>query len=187
MGEVYEQYIFIPGEYTVDQKDGWFFFDDGYGTYHKETRSFAFGEGCVINTPDGEEDNAFTFSGEVSQESTPIEISLDYNWLGNCTPVAKTLADLAVDGDTFISTTVEFFNSNGGVNVINDDDMGEVYEQYIFIPGEYTVDQKDGWFFFDDGYGTYHKESRIIPAGAGFVVNCPDGEEGNVIDLPSAL
>ena len=114
-----------------------------------------------------------------------------YNW--SCNMFQKigggdlTLADIKVDDTVFMMSTVEFFDKDGAVNMVNDPDMGLVYEQYIYIPAEFTDCGEDGWYFFDNPSGTYNRKGRRIKAGEGFVVNCNEGEEGATIVLPAAL
>ncbi len=190
LGETEERYVYISNPlWTAAKVAGWYLMSDADSDaeFPKNDRTLALGEGMCVYNADGE-GLSLNFSGAVYSESAPITLGDEMNWLGNCSPSDITLKDITVN-EKFSSSSIDILASDGPVRTINDPNLGETEERYVYISNpNWTAAKVAGWYLMSDADNDaeYPKNDTVIKAGEGLCVYNADGEDV-IISIPSAL
>jgi len=164
---------------------GWYLDADEDAEYNQNGRVIPFGDGYLVNRTSSETDAALVYSGEV--ETAPVTKSLNenFNFLGNCSPTDITFGDITPNS-VFVNSSIQLLTSGGATAKVTVPGLGEVKAVFSYWEEDDAMDGA-GWYLDADEDAEYNQNSRVIPAGAGFLVNRTSGETGATITIPSAL
>ena len=109
----------------------------------------------------------------------------NFNYIGNCSPVQITLADVT-PSDTFVNSSIQFLTSGGATAKVEFN--GETYyATYKYWREGDEPEQGAGWYFASDINGDYNQNSRVIEAGEAFCADINLTELGASLTIPSPL
>ena len=186
LGEVYAEYIYWTEDDEPEGGAGWYFFSDDSATYNQNSRVVPFGDAYCVSRDSGEPDAELTYAGEVQTTAVTKSLVSGFNYVGNCCPRDLTLGDITPNSE-FISSSIQFLTTGGATAKVNDENLGEVYAEYIYWTEDDEPEGGAGWYFFSDDSATYNQNSRVIAAGEAFCVSRDSGEPDATITIPAAL
>ena len=183
LGTVDATYTYATTEVGAPS-DGWYLFEDYGFEYPQNDKVLVMGQGYCIDC--GDVGAALVFSGAVSKEETEIELGLNYNYTGNCSPKNITFGDITINENvTYQGTSIQFLTDGGATATVDDyEDLGVVDATYTYATEDVGA-PSNGWYLFED-YGFEHPQNNLpIPAGQGFCIDCGDADA--TITIPAAL
>ena len=188
LGEVYAEFYYLdPASAKVfNLTPGWYLSEDADFAYCQNDRVISLGRGYMVDNQDGEV--SLTFSGEVYDKAIPVALNDNFNFTGNATPTEAKLGDYLPVGTTIGGTILALLDDGGATAMVDDvTDLGEVYAEFYFLdPDSAKVfNLTPGWYLSEDADFAYCQNDRIVPAGAGFMIDNQDGEVS--LSIPPAL
>ncbi len=172
---------------------GWYLWGEDGKLYLMSNTQIPEGGMFAVTALDGDE-ATIGGAGQVDPEDTDLTLVNDsFNWYGNCTPVAITLADL-IPSDDFSASSLQFLTGTGATKKFtlpNNDEVEGLFEYWR----EDEIDDGDlpdgasavtGWYLWGDDGKLYLMSNTPIPAGAGFAITALDGDDA-YLTVPSAL
>lgn len=88
--------------------------------------------------------------------------------------------------ENFINSSIQLLTDGGATAKVTVEGLGEVWATFSYWDEDDASDGA-GWYLDADEDAEYNQNSRVIPAGSGFLVNRPALETGATITIPSAL
>ena len=168
-----------------EQGAGWYFASDINGDYNQNDRVIPFGDAFCVDRVLTETDAALVFAGQVEGAVTKEFTTANFNYIGNCSPVQITLADVT-PSDTFVNSSIQFLTSGGATAKVEFN--GETYyATYKYWREGDEPEQGAGWYFASDINGDYNQNSRVIEAGEAFCADINLTELGASLTIPSPL
>ncbi len=164
---------------------GWYLDADEDAEYNQNSRVIPFGDGYLVNRPTLETGAALVYSGEVEAAPITKNLSEKFNFLGNCCPRDITFGDLTPNA-SFVNSSIQLLTSGGATATVTVEGLGTVKAVFSYWE-EDDASGGAGWYLDADEDAEYNQNSRIIPAGGGFLVNRPMLETGAAITIPAAM
>ena len=164
---------------------GWYLDADEDAEYNQNSRVIPFGDGYLVDRMNNEPQAALVYSGEVESQPVTKSLNAKFNFLGNCSPTDITFGDLTPNA-SFVNSSIQLLTSGGATAKVTVDGLGEVKAIFTYWDEDDASDGA-GWYLDADEDAEYNQNSRVIPAGAGFLVDRMNNEAGATITIPSAL
>ena len=187
---VNETYVYWPKASKTDAGiAGWYLLDDEDAAYSMNNVVVPLGQSYCVNCAGGEQGVKITYNGQVYDDTVSYNLTLNFNWLGNCAPAGIKMGDITVDTDVWSDSNISFLNDTGAVKKYYHEGLGmTVNETYVYWPKASKTDAGiAGWYLLDDEDAAYSMNNVVIDAADSFCVNCAGGEQGVTVTLPSAL
>ena len=96
-----------------------------------------------------------------------------------------TFGDIKPNED-FVNSSIQLLTSGGATATVTVPGLGTVKAVFSYWEEDDAMDGA-GWYLDADEDAEYNQNSRVIPAGSGFLVNRAGTETSATITIPSAL
>ena len=186
LGTVKATYVYWTEDDEPEDGAGWYFLADDDAEYNQSSRVIPFGDAYCVDRAGNESDAGLTFAGEVQTTSVTKDLNSGFNYIGNCSPVNVTLADILPNED-FVNSSIQFLTTGGATATVVDENLGTVKATYVYWTEDDEPEDGAGWYFLADDDAEYNQNSRAISAGEAFCVDRAGNETDATITIPSAL
>ena len=184
LGEVKAIFTYWDEDDAMDGA-GWYLDADEDAEYNQNSRVIPFGDGYLVDRSTGEPDAELVYSGEVLNTPVTKALQAKFNFLGNCSPTDITFGDLTPNA-SFVNSSIQLLTTGGATAKVTVAGLGEVKAIFTYWDEDDAMDGA-GWYLDADEDAEYNQNSRVIPAGSGFLVDRSTGEPDATITIPSAL